>query len=584
MKRPALALRGRIFLASAFVAVVSLAAALQLVTRRVSDQAEAELRHGLERATRLAVEEHASRLDTLAVQARLLADLPTLKAALATGDPPTVTALAADLRARARADVIGVAGARGEPLAWVGDDPALRPARGPEPPAGTGGEGPVFLVAPDAVLQVVTVPILVGPDPPERLGALSLGVRLDAARARQFEAVTDARVAFALGGLILASSLPAGAHAALEALPATPQPGALSVDGEEYVVARRALTADPAGPVAFILLSRSERLAVLRSFRTALLGAAIVAVALALGLSWAVARTVSRPLAQLTAVMREMAATGDLARRIERPSGWSDEDAAVVATSFSALTGAIARFQREAASRERLSALGRLSAVIAHEVRNPLMIIKSSLASLRSAGLDAERIREAAADIDHEVARLSRLVDGVLDYARPPRLEYAPVALVELCRDALQAALGGEPAVRGELRAEAAPAEIVTDGERLRGVLVNVLVNARDAVLARSASGETPDAGTPDVVLRVSPETDGRVAIAVEDRGTGLTAEQAARVFDPYFTTKRAGTGLGLAIARNVTEALGGTIAIENREGRGTSVRLAIPVRPPEGA
>jgi two-component system, NtrC family, sensor histidine kinase HydH len=442
------------------------------------------------------------------------------------------------------------------------------------------GLGSTFLAAPDAVLQVVTVPIVVGPDPPEQLGTLSLGVRLDAARARQFEAVTDARVAFALGGRILASSLPAGAHAALEGLPVTPQPVALRVDGEEYMLARRALTPDPAGPVAFILLSRSERLAVLRSFRTALAGAGIVAVALALGLSWAVARTVSRPLAQLTAVMREMAATGDLARRIERPSGWSDEDAAVVAASFSALTEAIARFQREAASRERLTALGRLSAVIAHEVRNPLMIIKSSLATLRRAGLDAEQILEAAADIDHEVTRLSRLVDGVLDYARPPRLEYAPVALVELARDALQAALGGEPAVRGELRSEGAPVEIVTDGERLRGVLVIVLLNARDAVLARSDSGRSDDAGEPDVVLRLAPERDGRVAIAVEDRGVGLTADQAARVFDPYFTTKRAGTGLGLAIARNLIEALGGSIAIESREGRGTTLRLEIPVRP----
>jgi signal transduction histidine kinase len=250
-----------------------------------------------------------------------------------------------------------------------------------------------------------------------------------------------------------------------------------------------------------------------------------------------------------------------------------------VAASFSALTEAIARFQREAASRERLSALGRLSAVIAHEVRNPLMIVKSSLATLRRAGPDSAQIREAAADIDHEVSRLSSLVDGVLDYARPPRLEYAPVALVDLARDALYAALGGEPALRGELRAEGAPAEIVTDGERLRGVLVNVLLNARDAVIERGAAGEARGAGTPDVVLRLSPERGGRVAIEVEDRGVGLSAEQAARVFDPYFTTKRAGSGLGLAIARNVIEALGGSIAIESRAGRGTTLRIEIPVR-----
>ncbi len=288
-----MALRGRIFLASAFVAMVSLAAALQFVTGRVNEQAETELGRGLERAALLVGEEHASRLGTLEVQARLLADLPTLKASVATGDPATVALLASDLRVRARADVIGVASAEGRSLAWVGDDPARV-----SPPRLPGEEGSTFLAASHAILQIVTVSILVGPAPPERLGALSLGVRLDEARVRQFEAVTDARVAFALSGRIVASTLKSEATAALDRLPPSSGPVALMVDGEEYLVTRRALTSDPAGPVAFILLSRSERLAVLRSLRAALFGAGIIAVALALGLSWAVARTVSHPLAE----------------------------------------------------------------------------------------------------------------------------------------------------------------------------------------------------------------------------------------------------------------------------------------------
>lgn len=571
-----MALRGRIFLASAFVAMVSLAAALRFVTARVNEQAEIELRRGLERAALLVGEEHASRLATLEVQARLIADLPTLKASVATGDPDTVARLARDLRVRARADVIGVAGADGQSLTWVGND-----AAGLSMPGPSGEEGSAFVAASHAILQIVTVSILVGPDPPERLGALSLGVRLDEARVRQFEAVTDARVAFALGGRIVASSLKGETNAALDRLPPGDGPVPLELEGEEYLVTRRSLTPNPGGPVALILLSRSERLAVLRSLRAALAGAGIIAVALALGLSWAVARTVSHPLAELTATMREIAATGDLGRRIERPSTWSDEDAAVVATSFSALTEAIARFQREAAWRERLSTLGRLSAVIAHEVRNPLMIIKSSLATLRHVGVAPEDIREAALDIDHEVTRLSRLVDGVLDYARPPRLEFATVDLVELARNALQAALADAPTVRGELRADGAPSQIVTDGERLRGVLVNILLNARDAVLGRRASGGDARAD-PEVSIHVSPERQGRVTIAVEDRGSGLNPEQKARVFEPYFTTKRTGTGLGLAIARNVVEALGGVITVESEEGRGTTMRIELPTRPVE--
>jgi len=572
-------LRGRIFLASAFVAVVSLAAVLQLVTRRVSEQAEAELRRGLDRAALLVTAEHASRLGALEIQARLLADLPTLKASVSTGDPATISRLATDLRGRAGVDVMGVADARGRTVAWIGDGGAGSPAS-PE----TLEEGSIFLSAPGAVLQIVTVPILLGPDPPERLGALSLGSKLDESKVRQFESVTDARVAFALGGRIVASTLPPEANTALEALPPSSGPVAVMAEGGEYLAARRALTEIVEGPAAFILVSRTERLAILRSLRAALASAGLVALALALGLSWAVARTVSRPLANLTKTMREIAATGDLARAIEPASSWSDEDAAVVAHSFSALTEAIARFQREAAFRERLSTLGRLSAVIAHEVRNPLMIIKSSLATLRRAAGNSESIHEPAADIEHEVSRLSHLVDGVLDYARAPRLQYGPVATADLAKEALEAALVNAPGIRGELRVEHAPEEIVTDAERLRGVLVNILVNARDAVLEKRTASHEGESGEPDVILRVRSERAGVLRIEVEDRGAGLTPEQAARLFDPYFTTKRTGTGLGLAIARNVIEALGGTITALSREGKGTSMRIEIPTRPPEAA
>ena len=97
-------------------------------------------------------------------------------------------------------------------------------------------------------------------------------------------------------------------------------------------------------------------------------------------LSYAVARTVTRPLGAITATMREMAATGDLTRKIAlRRAAWDDEDARLLARTFNTLTDSIARFQREAAQRERLSSLGRLSTVIAHEIRNPLMIIKAAL-------------------------------------------------------------------------------------------------------------------------------------------------------------------------------------------------------------
>ena len=133
-----------------------------------------------------------------------------------------------------------------------------------------------------------------------------------------------------------------------------------------------------------LLRSRTERLQFLNSIHTGLGVVAMIAVLAATILSYAVARTITRPLATITDVMREMSATGDLTRKIalSRAASWDDEDAKLLAATFNTLTDSIARFQREAAQRERLSALGRLSTVIAHEIRNPLMIIKASLRTL----------------------------------------------------------------------------------------------------------------------------------------------------------------------------------------------------------
>src|SRR5690606_30440595 len=109
----------------------------------------------------------------------------------------------------------------------------------------------------------------------------------------------------------------------------------------------------------------------------------------------------------------EMATTGDLARTLPALGRWDDEDVRLVATTFRRLTGALERFQKEAAQRERLSSLGRLSTVVAHEIRNPLMIIKSAVRQLRRH--ESREVADTAASIDEEVARLNRVVTGVLD-------------------------------------------------------------------------------------------------------------------------------------------------------------------------
>ena len=245
-----------------------------------------------------------------------------------------------------------------------------------------------------------------------------------------------------------------------------------------------------------------------------------------------------------------------------------------MARTFGALTDSIARFQREAALRERLSALGRLSTVDRPRGAQPADD-HQGVAAQPEAGRRGGEVREAAADIDHEVARLDRIVGDVLDFARPLRLERSPVDVRALAQDAARAALEGADGVSARFALEPSAGTIVTDGERLRGVLVNLIANARESLAAASSpSGSEIEIGARGLDR-------GGVVLWVEDRGPGIPAADLPHVFEPYFTTKRTGTGLGLAIARKVVEALGGTIRIESREGEGTRVEIELPAEAP---
>ena len=563
MARPLGSLRSRVFAATALVAVLPTALALGLATRRVTQEAEEGLARSLAESSRLAVQYHRARLETATERAALVADLPRLKAAVAERDPPTAEPIARDYRDRVRSDVLVLTDRDGKILVSLGTGAA-------------GWTGPVrpFRVEGGRLLETVDAPIVLGAEAPETLGHLVLGFALDDAFASRLRALTGSHVALAMEGRVFASTLPRRHDAAL--LAATGGAGVSRVDleGEEHVALGTALGAGEGAPLVLVLRSRAEALRPLPALRAALAVAALVAVGLGLLLSWALARTVTRPLAALTDAMKRIAATGDLSLSLGAGRPWDDEDARLVARTFSALTDSIARFQREATLRERLSALGRLSTVIAHEVRNPLMIIKGSLRALAREEAPTE-VREAAADIDHEVARLDRIVGDVLDFARPLRLERVPVEVHALARDAARAALEGADGPAARFALEPSAGAILTDGERLRGVLVNLIANARESLAAAGrARGEEIEVGARAGVR-------GGVVLWVADRGPGIPPSDLPHVYEPYFTTKRTGTGLGLAISRKVVEALGGAIRIESREGEGTRVEIELPAEAP---
>jgi len=412
-------LRSRIFLTAAVVAVASIGVSVWMVNILVTEQAERELQRGLEEAATLVEEYRALSVAQLAQQVRLVADLPRFKAAVEVRHGPTLVPVAEDYRRQIGSTLLVVTSRDGELLAAEGllADARVAVARWPAVRAALGGRATTFFWPLEGgVLQVVTVPIWIGPSAPDILGTLSAGIALDSVFAERIKRLTDSEIAFCLDGRVKASTLDAAHTPRLEAVLTGAALAHLALADQDFVGLRRELAATAgelgppptasatAAPVALVLRSRTERLRFLGTLHRALGGTALVVLLAAILLSYYVARTITRPLAAITAGMREMAATGDLTRQLALPGqALLDEDARLLAATFNAMTASIARFQREAAQRERLSSLGRLSTVVAHEIRNPLMIIKTALHALRRRDLPPERTAAAVADIDEEV-------------------------------------------------------------------------------------------------------------------------------------------------------------------------------------
>jgi two-component system sensor kinase FixL len=226
-------------------------------------------------------------------------------------------------------------------------------------------------------------------------------------------------------------------------------------------------------------------------------------------------------------------------------------------------TRALEAAQEELVRRERLATLGQLAGGVSHELRNPLGVIKNSVYYLKMVLPDEEGLRKHLAILEREVATATRIISGMLDFARTTPPTRAATDINRLVRDGLERLMAPDSVRIERDLAEGLP-PLMVDADQVRLVLDNLLSNAMQAM---------PDGGVLTVRTR---SVGGRVEISVEDTGVGIAPEHLERIFEPLFTTKSKGIGLGLSLAKRLAEANDGTIRAESAVGRGTRFLVEI--------
>lgn len=231
---------------------------------------------------------------------------------------------------------------------------------------------------------------------------------------------------------------------------------------------------------------------------------------------------------------------------------------------------------------ERLAALGTLAAGLAHEIKNPLTSLLIFAQQLSRKFEDRRFRQNFETVVPRELERINRIVEGLLQLARPTRLNLEPVHVPDLLERALELYANQIETKRITVVREYVGGlpPIEADAEHLYRALVNLVANALDAMgeggRLTLRAGWSDGADPFPAAQRGAPNR--RLKVEIEDTGKGIASSQATKIFNPFFTTKPGGTGLGLAIAHKVIEDHGGTISVRSTPGSGTTVSVRLPL------
>ncbi len=278
------------------------------------------------------------------------------------------------------------------------------------------------------------------------------------------------------------------------------------------------------------------------------------------------ARRTTRPLAELTAAAEQVGRSGG---PVPTVSTRSRDEIGTLAAAFNRMSVALCSAERDLVDAAKFAFVGELAAGVAHEVRTPLGVLRSS-AQLLERSLEAkdEDARELLELVRSEVDRIDRVVSELLELGRPRELRLEAAALGPLVFRAADfvEAQAREKGVTLRRHAAVPDASVMCDRELVYEIALNLLVNAVQIL---------PSGGS--VEARTLTSRNGYAGFEVRDDGPGMNDETRARIFEPFFTRRSGGTGLGLTFVRRVVDAHRGRVSVDSAPGRGAVFRVELP-------
>ena len=324
-----------------------------------------------------------------------------------------------------------------------------------------------------------------------------------------------------------------------------------------------------------VTLPMSDLFENVKSIRRAIISLVIGGILLASLLSYLIAMTIVRPLTRLKEGI-ERIASGDLDHKLDI----RDPDiASALARSYNQMAASLDKSGRELkqtyealAQKEKLAAVGQMTAGIAHEIKNPLGIIQGAAQVTANPDRPIEMREKAARFIMDEVERLNHTLTVFLDFAKPPSPIMAPLDPVETVREILAILEVQHPDHRFTLLCPHKIPEIRADADQFRQVLLNLFINAVQAMPGGGIIETTVDYLVPD-----------RVCLKVTDNGSGIDKQKMQTIFDPFVSFRDQGIGLGLSVVSQIMKTHGGSIEADNEPGRGAGFTLIFPLSQEDG-